>query len=287
MESCLIIDGHNLLFRMFYGIPGSIKNSKGTEIKAVIGFTSGLIKYINKFSSNNIIIVFDTETSITDKSNDYSDYKSNRINYLDVPDNENPFIQLPLIFQVLNYLGIPYKEIEKYEADDYIASFCEKYRNKYEFIIVSTDQDFFQLVNDNISVFNPNGKQGTLYTSQKIYEKLGVYPQQIVEYKSLIGDKSDNITGIRGVGPKTAQKILSIGSIDEIVENSLIDGKLYDVLKANEYIINRNINLITMKRDIPISLEVDKLRSKIKDNLNAMDAIRSSGVYWWMYLDMH
>lgn len=279
MKDCLIIDGHNLLFRMFYGIPGSIKNTKGNEIKAVIGFVGGLIKYITKFEPHSIMIVFDTETSISDKANDYSDYKSNRINYSDVPDSENPFIQLPLIFQALDYLEVPYKEVEEYEADDYIASFCEMYSNKFRFIIVSTDQDFFQLVDDNITVFNPNGKEGTIYTSNKIYEKLGVYPQQIVEYKSLVGDNSDNIAGIRGVGPKTAQKILSIGSISEIFENALIDGKLYDTLKENKSIIDRNIQLITMIKDIQISSEIDKCKNGINANLSAIDILKLSGVY--------
>jgi DNA polymerase-1 len=263
---------------MFYGIPGSIKNAKGTEIKAVVGFISGLFKYINKFSPDNIIVVFDSETSIIDKSNDYKDYKSNRINYLDVPENENPFTQLPHIFQVLSYLGIPYKEIKDYEADDYIASFCENYRNQYKAIIVSTDQDFFQLVDDNICVFNPNGKDGTMYTTTKVYEKLGVYPNQIVEYKSLIGDKSDNITGIRGVGPKTAQRILSYGNINEIVQNGCKDEKVHDILKENEAIINRNMKLISMKRDIPITFEVSKSIKEINTYVRVMDIIKASGV---------
>jgi DNA polymerase I len=279
MENCLIIDGHNLLFRMFYGIPGSIKSSQGTEIKAVVGFVSGLIKYINKFLPDNIIIVFDSETSIIDKSSDYKDYKSNRINYLDVPDNENPFLQLPHIFQVLDYLSIPYKEVQEYEADDYIASLCERFREQCKIIIVSTDQDFFQLVDDSISVFNPNGKDGTMFDSQKIYEKLGVYPNQIVDYKSLVGDNSDNISGIRGVGPKTAQKILSIGNINELIKDDLLDRKIYGLLKENEAIINRNKKLITMKRDIPIDIEIRKAIQETIANLKAIDIMRSSGVY--------
>jgi DNA polymerase I len=279
MENCLIIDGHNLLFRMFYGIPGSIKSSQGTEIKAVVGFVSGLIKYINKFLPDNIIIVFDSETSIIDKSSDYKDYKSNRINYLDVPDNENPFLQLPHIFQVLDYLSIPYKEVQEYEADDYIASLCERFREQCKIIIVSTDQDFFQLVDDSISVFNPNGKDGTMFDSQKIYEKLGVYPNQIVDYKSLVGDNSDNISGIRGVGPKTAQKILSIGNINELIKDDLLDRKIYGLLKENEATINRNKKLITMKRDIPIDIEIRKAIQETIANLKAIDIMRSSGVY--------
>jgi DNA polymerase I len=279
MESCLIIDGHNLLFRMFFGIPGSIKTSNGTEIKAVLGFISGLFKYINKFSPDHIIVVFDSVTSIIDKSNDYKDYKSNRINYLDVPESENPFTQLPHIFQVLSYLRIPYKEIKEYEADDYIASFSEAFRNQYKTIIVSTDQDFFQLVDDNISVFNPNGAEGTMYTPSKIYEKLGVYPKQIVEYKSLIGDKSDNITGIRGVGPKTAQRILSYGTLNEIVRNGCTDKKICGILSENEEIINRNIKLITMKKDIPISYEAGASIKEIDTHVKVTEIIRSSGVH--------
>ena len=224
------------------------------------------------------MVVFDSETSIIDKSNDYEDYKSNRINYADVPESENPFIQLPYIFQALSYLGIPYKEIKEHEADDYIASFCEKYRNKYKAIIVSTDQDFFQLADDNISVFNPNGGEGTMYTPSKIYEKLGVYPDQIVEYKSLIGDKSDNISGIRGVGPKTAQRILSYGSIKEIMGKGCTDEKFCDILRENEAIINRNMKLISMKRDIPVTFETNKSIKEIDTYARVMDIIKSSGI---------
>jgi DNA polymerase-1 len=279
MEKYLIIDGHNLLFRMFYGIPGSIKTSKGAEIKAVVGFISGVIKYMNKFSPDNVMIVFDSETSILSKTSEYEDYKSNRINYLDVPESENPFVQLPYIFQALNYLEIPYKEVKEFEADDYIASLCEWYKKQYEIIIVSTDQDFFQLINDSIQVFNPNGKEGTVFDSTKVFEKLGVYPSQIIEYKALLGDKSDNITGIRGVGPKTAQRILGMGTISELLNNGLIDEKTNRLLKDNEAVINRNLKLITMKKDIPISVEGCNYKKSAAIQMRALDIIRSSGVY--------
>lgn len=279
MERCLIIDGHNLLFRMFYGIPGTIKNSKGEDIKAVVGFVSGLIKYINKFSPNHAVVVFDSETSIASKCDVYEEYKSNRINYLDVPDNENPFTQLPYIFKVLDQLNIQYKEAQEYEADDYIASICHKYRAQYEIIVVSTDQDFYQLVNDNIFLFNPCRKDGIMYTAERIYQKLGVLPSQIVEYKAIVGDKSDNINGIKGIGPKTAQKILSLGNINTVIEKHLLDDKLSNMLKEKLDLIDRNIKLITMKKDIPIVNESFALRDKIKLNKKPMEIIKESGVY--------
>jgi DNA polymerase-1 len=279
MDKLLLFDGHNLLFRMFFGIPGTVKNSKGEDIKAVIGFISSVIKYISKFKPDRVCIVFDSETSIADKSLDYSDYKSNRIDYTKVPDSENPFTQLPKILKILDFMGIPYMVVKDHEADDYIASICEKYRDLYEITIVSTDQDFFQLVRDNIVVFNPFGKEGTLYNSEKIYEKLGVKPEQIIEYKALMGDKSDNINGIRGVGPKTAQKILSFGSINSIIENKLIEEKLYNLIIENKEIIDRNIKLITMKRDISVGKEFDVPIIEELIDSNAMYYIKSCGFY--------
>jgi DNA polymerase-1 len=117
-----------------------------------------------------------------------------------------------------------------------------------------------------------------MYTTTKVYEKLGVYPNQIVEYKSLIGDKSDNITGIRGVGPKTAQRILSYGNINEIVQNGCKDEKAYGILKENEAIINRNVKLISMKRDIPITFDLSQSIKEINTYARVMDIIKASGV---------
>ncbi|MPM35607.1 Flap endonuclease Xni [bioreactor metagenome] len=118
-----------------------------------------------------------------------------------------------------------------------------------------------------------------MYTAERIYKKWGVLPSQIVEYKAIVGDKSDNINGIKGIGPKTAQKILSLGNINTVIEKDLLDDKLSNMLKEKLDLINRNIKLITMKKDIPIVNESFALRDKIKLNKKPMEIIKESGVY--------
>lgn len=280
MEKMLIIDGHNLLFRMFYGLPYSVKNSKNVDIKAAFGFIGGIIKYVNKFNPDKIVVVFDSETSISENRSDYEDYKKNRIDYSALPDEENPFTQLPYIFKSLEHLKVEYNEVQGNEADDYIASLCEKYRNDNEITIISTDQDFFQLVDNNISVFNPRGKDGILYSPEKILEKLSVKPIQIIDYKALVGDSSDNIKGVKGIGPKTAVKILSNGSLDKILNKEVeVDKKILNKLEDNVEIINRNIKLITMKTNLSIDIAEANLICKVDGDYKAMNILRDCGVY--------
>lgn len=274
MENLMIVDGHNLLFRMFYGIPGSIKNSKGCEIKGLIGFIGSLNKLINRISPDKVLIVFDSETSIDSRLDEYSQYKQNRIDYSKVPIENNPFSQLEYIYKVLSHLDLFYIEVQGYEADDYIASICEKCKGKYKITIVSTDRDFLQLVEENVIVFNPRGKEGFYYTPEEVFNKHLIAPKQIIDYKVLVGDKSDNIVGVRNIGPKTAIKILSKGSLSQILAKDCeIDSKLYTKLCLNKEIINRNIKLITMKTDIKISLDYQELSYEVNPNIKTMDLL--------------
>ena len=122
MKRIVLIDGHNLLFRMFYGIPSSIKNTKGKEIRGLIGFIGSLKKIVNKFNPDSLVVIFDSETSRNNNLKIDKDYKSNRLDYTNIGEEENPFSQLSLIQKALDYLDITYIEVENDEADDYIAS---------------------------------------------------------------------------------------------------------------------------------------------------------------------
>jgi len=252
MSKLLLIDGHNLLFRMFYGIPGPIYNTNNQDIRAVVGFVGGVTKAIKEFSADELIIVFDSESSTSDRVEIDEDYKSNRVDYSQVAEEENPFTQLPMIYQVLDTMGIDYLEATTCEADDYIASLSKYYHDK-EVIIMSTDRDFLQLVSNRIMVYSPRGKMSIEFDADKVFEKFSVEPKQIIDYKILVGDKSDNIEGVKSIGPKTAVKILAEGSLDFILtgKSNLAD-KLYKKLEDARGVIEKNRLLITMDQDIPI-----------------------------------
>jgi len=265
---------------MFYGIPGSIKNREGKEIKGTLGFIGNINKLIGRFSPDRIVVLFDTITSINIRLSEYDEYKQNRIDYSGLPEDENPFTQLKYIYKALTHLGINYIEAENYEADDYIASICEKYKKNNDIIVVSSDKDFLQLVDENVIVYNPLGKEGIFYNNEKVYEKYSIYPNQVIDYKILVGDKSDNILGVKGIGPKKAAKLLEAGSINEILSKEKeIDEKLYNKLNENIEIIERNRILVTMKRDLDISIDNSCLVSNIDSNKKVIDILRECDVY--------
>lgn len=208
-QKIILVDGHNLLFKMFYGIPSSIKNSKGKEIRGLIGFLGSLKKIVDKFNPYSLVVIFDSETSRNNNSKIDINYKANRKNYNIVSEEENPFSQLPLIKKALDLLNICYLEVDNNEADDYIASLIANDKsNANEYIIVSNDTDFIQLIDENVFLYVLRGKNSVLYDRQQIIDKYQVPPEKYILYKSLIGDKSDNIDGIHGIGKVTAAAIL-------------------------------------------------------------------------------
>ena len=254
----VLIDGNNLLFRMFFGMPNKIYDAKGHLIHGTIGFVGTLLKIIKEHESDYLVVVFDSEIP-SEKFKDIN-YKKNRIiNYESVLDEENPYTQLPDIKRCLDYMGITFIEKEKCEADDIIATICKLYRDvMHEIIIISTDKDYFQLIDKKINVLCPRGKNSILYNEVMIKEKFGILPKQYILYSALIGDKSDNIPGIYGIGKVTASNLVNeYDCIDNIFYNlkslkpsisNKLDGK-------HEYIIN-NIYLITMNSDVDINIDL-------------------------------
>lgn len=232
-EKILIVDGHNLLFKMYYGIPNSIRRN-GVEIKGVIGFIGVLLKLSTQFNSYSIIVVFDSETSTEENKRIDAFYKSNRPDYSKIEDN--PFTQLQMIKNCLNYLKIFNLECSHYEADDYIASLCEQLQKDYSIVIVSTDKDFFQLVNENILVYQYYGKKSVLYGVKEVQERYGVAPMQFPLYLSIVGDTSDHVIGVRGIGPKKVIKVLN--------DNDFLN-KFKDTIQTNLTLVtlNKKINI--------------------------------------------
>lgn len=272
MKKVVLVDGHNLLFRMFFGIPSSIKNSKGNEIKGLVGFIGSIKKIISEFNPYSLVVVFDSETSRDNNLIFDDEYKADRLDYTDLIDN--PFSQLPLIQKALDYLNIFNIEVSFNEADDYIASIVKNNKD-FEYIIVSTDSDFIQLVDKNTKLYVPRGKNSVLYDENKVFEKYGIFPCKYVLYKSLIGDKSDNISGVKGIGNKTAENILKFDSIEHYnLENN---GRISKLLEENKTKIEKNIKLITLNDGISTDeVKFEKLNSEVL-NLKTYEIIDRIG----------
>lgn len=266
MEKIVIIDGHNLLFRMFYGIPSAIKNSKDKDIRGLVGFIGSLKKIVDEFKPYSLFVIFDSETSRNENLEIDSSYKSTRTDYTDVIEEENPFSQLPLIKKALDYLNIQYFEVENYEADDFIASIVSNTSyTTYQYIIVSTDSDFIQLINKNTYLYVPRGKNSILYDEKEVIKKYNIPPSKYIIFKSLVGDKSDNIKGIKGIGTISAAKILEYASPQEFILNNPAS-RFSKLLTTNKDIITKNNNLIKMNTTLDTSnIKFENLSNKIID----------------------
>lgn len=219
MDKLLLIDGSNLLFQMYYGMPSRIINKTGKPIQGILGFVGAMRKIICEVQPTHICVFFDGEHENPRKAL-YKEYKSNRMDYSSMPLEETPFSQLEDIYKALKYLKISFLEITEFETDDYIASYTKLYQNQIEIVIASWDSDYFSLISDHVQIYRYRGKKSYFCDTSYIHTKLHIEPNQYIFYKSLIGDHSDNIKGIPKIGPVTAAKIVTqYSSIQNLYEN--------------------------------------------------------------------
>ena len=260
-KKVILIDGNNLAYRAFYALPDTIVTSSGTITNAVFGFTSMLIKLLEEQKPDTIICAFDSKKP-TFRHKIFDGYKANR------EKMPSELIgQVILIKEVLKAFNIVSLEMAGYEADDILAMLAKFTRNKFrETLIVSGDKDILQLVSEKIKVMAiKRGITDTvIYDEKKVKEKLGVTPDKIKDLLALMGDSSDNIPGIPGVGPKTARTLVKeYGSVEEIY-NSI-----------NKIGNDRIRNLLSEHKDLAyMSKKLTELKSKL--DINIKDAVNSS-----------
>lgn len=220
MEKLLIVDGLNLLFQMFYGMPSRIVNADGRAIQGTLGFVGALIKIIKMTNPTYLVVLFDGEHE-NDRVEIFPNYKANRIDYSQVAEEDSPFSQLQDVYDALSFMNIKYTEIAELEADDIIASYVYTYEKSIEIVIASFDSDFFQLINENVQILRYRGDNTVICDSKLIKDKYGIVPSQYADFKSLTGDKSDNINGAEKVGIKTASALINqFGSLQSIIDNA-------------------------------------------------------------------
>lgn len=241
MERLLIIDGSNLLFQMFFGMPARIVNDQGKAIQGTLGFVGALLKIIRKAEPTHVVALFDGEHENVRTALD-PEYKANRVDYSNIPAEDNPFSQINDVYKALDFLGIKHTETSNCETDDLIAGYALSPGQETEMVISSLDSDFFQLITSRVSVLRYRGEKTIICTPEYIKEKFGINPEQYADFKSLTGDTSDNIKGADKVGPKTAALLLNeFGTLENLLANA------YQIKKPSikESIIRNTVRLKT------------------------------------------
>ena len=266
MKKIILVDGNNLLFRSYYATAYTgnlMKNSKGFPTNALFGFTHMINKILHEEKPTHIIVAFDKGKTFRHEK--YADYKGGRG---ETPDELK--MQFPVAKELLTYMGIKYYEIDNYEADDIIGTFAKFCDDEDEFIgtIVSSDKDLLQLISSDVDIKLLKQKDYIRYNEESFKRAYGIEPIKIIDLKALMGDSSDNIPGVKGIGEKTALKLLQkYGSLDSIYENiDSIKGaakqKLIDD-KENAY---KSFDLATIVRDVPMEININDVILKEKDS---------------------
>lgn len=254
-QKFLILDGSSLMFRAFYALP-LLTAPDGTYTNAVYGFSNMLLKLLKDWEPDNIVVAFDKSRK-TFRTKLYNEYKGNRDK---TPDEF--IMQIPLLKDLLAAWGITFIELDDYEADDIIGTLAKKYSKQgtHEIGIVTGDRDALQLIDDNIKViFTKKGISETLVYDEDVFVKeYGFEPIKLIDLKGLMGDSSDNIPGIPGIGPKTASKLLlEYKSLEAVLENveNISANKLREKIVTNREMAVLSKKLATIECNVPLNTD--------------------------------
>ncbi|MFH0992883.1 MAG: DNA polymerase I [bacterium] len=260
MKKLLLIDGNNILFRSYYATAAMgnlMKNSQGVYTNAVFGFASTMQQLL-KTEFTHILVAFDPKGK-THRHLEFPEYKGTR--------QETPpelISQMPLVREYLDAAGIPRYEQDLYEADDIIGFCATHYAADVDRVeIISNDHDLMQLLNDKVTqIISKKGlSEIEIFTPETMHEKLGIFPAQIPDYKGMVGDASDNIPGVPGIGDKTAVKLLSeYNDLDTILAHAeQLSGKLKEKMMTHAEIARYSKHLATIVTDFPNQLSLATL----------------------------
>ena len=252
-KSIYIVDGTALVYRSFYAfIRNPLISSKGENTSAAFGFAASVLRLIKEEKPDNLVITFDTKES-TFRHKMYSEYKATREK---MPDELVE--SLPRIDEVVDALNLVAIRAPGYEADDIMGTLASRaYDRGFNVFLVTGDKDLMQLVNDRIRWFNLKkaGQDNEILDSEGVRNKFGVHPEQVVDTLSLMGDSSDNVPGVRGVGPKTAIKLINTyHTLDNVYKNidKIAQVSLRTKLEENRELAYLSKDLVTIETDIPI-----------------------------------
>jgi DNA polymerase-1 len=259
-KKILLLDGHSLAYRAFYGLPlydqsgrPRFSTSKGEFTNAVYGFASMLFKVWNDEKPDYIAVAFDKGRTFRDDK--FADYKATRAK---MPDELSP--QIERIMQLVQAFGIPAITADGYEADDILGTLAKRAaRDGLEAIIVTGDTDAFQLIEPHIKVFTSGRmyQDTVLYDEALIKERYNLTPQQLIDFKALKGDSSDNVPGVKGIGEKGATQLLQqYGSVENIYKHlpEVTPARAKSALEADREMAFLSKDLVTIRTDVPLDV---------------------------------
>ena len=265
-EKLLVIDGNSLLHRAWHALPPSLTTKDGIVINAVYGFVSLLLKALRELSPDFVVVAFDRKEP-TFRHKAYEAYKATR-----EKQPEELYAQLPILKSVLETMGISFLEKAGFEADDIIGTVVAHSKGALK-IIMTGDLDILQLVDSETKVYTP--KKGisdiTVYDESAVRDRYGLTPEQMIDFKALRGDPSDNIPGVRGIGEKTATILLSqFGTLDNIYRAletndprmEKVSVRVRELLSAGKEQAFLSKKLVTLVLDVPVVVSLEKLRLK-------------------------
>jgi DNA polymerase-1 len=271
----LLIDGHALLYRAYHAIP-ALTSPSGEPTNATFGFANMLLKAIQDYQPDYVVATFDAGETF--RHQEYAAYKANRAH---MPDDLRP--QVERVRQLLHALAIPTYELEGYEADDLLGSLAaQATKQGLETIIVTGDSDTFQLISPEVRVLTPKRSLGEvqLYDEQAVRERYGLEPQQLVDFKALMGDPSDNIPGVAGIGEKTAAALLQqFGSLEGIYAHldEVKPARVRQALEQHRDAALLSKRLVTIVRDLAVPLDLAASVWGRYDRAQVMELLRELG----------
>ncbi len=254
----VLIDGHALLYRAFFSFPASLTLADGQMVNAAFGFIRILLSTLVELKPTHLAVSFDVGKTFRHTA--YAEYKAHREKMPEELKSQEPIVQ-----ELLRALNIPMYSMLDYEADDVIGTVARQAVSGQgtgdSVVIVTGDKDMWQLVNEQIKVFVPGGgkRASKLIDRTTTKELLGVWPEQVPDYKGLAGDGSDNIPGVGGVGPKTATELIEkYGSVEQIYQHlEEVRPSVKQKLEKDEQMAKLSKELATIKTDVPVEFNWD------------------------------
>ena len=276
MDRLLLIDGSNLLFQMYFGMPTRIVNARGEAIHGTLGFVGALLKMIRMVQPDCVGVLFDGEHENPRTALD-ANYKVNRVE----EERDSPFSQLSDIYRALEHLRLCHAETVDRETDDWMAGYAKRYGGEYDIVIASMDSDFFQLIAPHVRILRYRGKGSILCDEVYFREKFGIEPRQYADFKSLTGDQADNIPGVPGVGIKTAAKLMrEFGSLENLLEHreEIVKPSVRAAVAENAQRIQLNRRLIALEGAQELPFLPQKMRWE-DTGATTVQVLREIGVY--------